>query len=168
MRIAYLSTEVPGRTDLLIAETVARLESRGHCLAGTVATGLSVRPGCDVTEALRVLPDGPVLPIAEHLGPGRGCRLDIAALADAAVHAGRRLDGARAFVLSRFGRLEAQGRGFLPVMAAAMDRGLPVLVGVDRAHLGDFLAFAGDAALALPLSGPAAADWLLTGQPAPA
>lgn len=160
MRIAYLTAEGRDRIDLLVAEAVARLEARGYRLGGAVATALSRRFGQGGPVTLRVLPDGPVVPLSERLAGGAD-RLDVAALADAAVQAERHLDGVRGFVLNRFGRLEAQGRGFAPVLSAARARGLPILVGVPQRYLPDFRLFAGDTAEALPDHAARAADWLL-------
>lgn len=73
-RIAYLSAEGAGRTDLLIAETATRIESRGHRLAGTLATGLAARQGCDVHPRLRVLRTGRYGMSPKTSGRGRARR----------------------------------------------------------------------------------------------
>lgn len=164
MRIAYLSAPGRGRTDILLAETVARLEARGYPLAGSVATDLARIGRRDCEMRLRILPDGPKVAVSQVLGEGsRGCRLDGGAVETVAQEAGRRLDGALALVVNKFGKLEAQGRGFVPVMVAALDRGLPVLVGVNGLNLPDFLRFSGGLAEALPPSASYAADWVLSG-----
>lgn len=39
--------------------------------------------------------------------------------------------GAEIMVINKFGKHEAEGRGFRAVIAAAMDKGVPVLVGLN-------------------------------------
>jgi len=160
MPIGYLSCPGRGETDPCIARAAAMLAARGVRLAGTVAAGeAGDGPCCD---ALQVLPDGPVMAIRQDLGTGAsGCRLDGTAL-EAAVAAVRpRLAGAEILVVNKFGKIEAIGRGFVPLIAEAVDRGLPVLVGVSGLNLPDFLAFADGLAERLPPHPEAAAAWVL-------
>jgi nucleoside-triphosphatase THEP1 len=151
MTIAYVSLPGRGRTDALLAEVVGQLEQIGVSLAGTVQTNpiRSDRTRCDMD--LRVLPDGPVLRISQDLGEGgRGCRLDAGVLETAVLEVGRRLEGASLLVVNKFGKQEAAGRGFAPVIGEALARGIPVLVGVNGLNLGPFLTFAGGLAEPLP------------------
>lgn len=159
MSIAYVSLAGRGATDALIAETVVQV--KGARLAGTVQRDVE-RPDrtlCDME--LVVLPDGPVFRINQDRGEAaRGCRLDGGALEDAVVEVAARLAGAEALVVNKFGKLEAQGRGYVPLIAEALGRDLPVLVGVNGLNLPDLLAFCDGMATELPPEPGAVADWL--------
>jgi hypothetical protein len=162
MHLAYVSLAGRGATDALLAAAVARLRDRGVTLAGTVQTNppCAGRTTCDMD--IHVLPDGPTLRISQDLGAhARGCRLDSAALETAVAEAARRLDGAAALIVNKFGKQEAEGRGFVPVIAAALDREIPVLVGVNALNLQPFIDFSGDLARRLPPEPDAIAAWIL-------
>lgn len=160
MRIGYVSLRGRGATDACLAEAVGLLRARGLRLAGTVQTNTEI-PGRDVCDMdVRVLPDGPVVRISQSLGPqARGCRLDGGALETAVVEVERRLDGADVLVVNKFGKQEAAGRGLVPAIAIAVERGMPVIVGVNGLNLPAFLAFAGDMAEALPADPARIAAW---------
>ncbi len=161
MPIAYVTLPGRGATDALIAEAVGLVTQAR--LAGTVQRDVvrAERTLCDME--LVVLPDGPVFRINQDRGEAaRGCRLDGGALEEAVVAVAARLPGAEALVVNKFGKLEAQGRGYVPLIAEAMARDLPVLVGVNGLNLPDLLAFCDGLALALPPEPTAIADWLKT------
>jgi hypothetical protein len=162
MIIGYVCVASRGATDACIEAAVARIEARGLALAGTVQTNTE-RPGRDLCDMdIRVLPDGPVLRISQDLGAGtRGCRLDRGALETAAAAAATGLGGAALLVVNKFGKVEAEGRGLVPVIAAAVERGLPVLVGVNGLNLPAFLDFTGGLATALPPEPDAIVRWAL-------
>lgn len=163
MNIGYVSLEGRGATDACIAQAVARLESAGVRLAGTVQTNPERAKShiCDMD--LRVLPDGPVLRISQNLGAhARGCRLDGGALEQAVMETHSRLGAAQVLIVNKFGKQEAEGRGFVPLIAEAVARDIPVLLGVNGLNLGAFLAFSGGFANALPSDAAAVADWALS------
>lgn len=153
MMMAHVSLPGRGQTDACLAEAVRQMLALGLPLAGTVQDNTE-RPGrarCDMD--LRVLPGGPVLRISQDLGAAaRGCRLDAHGLEEAVATVARRLPQARLLVVNKFGKHESQGRGFVPVIVEALDRGLPVLVGVNGLNLDAWLTFAAG------LSAPLAAD----------
>ena len=97
----------------------------------------------------------------------QGCRLDADALETAVAEVQRRLPGAQALVVNKFGKQEQIGRGFVPLIAQALEAGLPVLVGVNAMNLTAFLEFAGDIGVALPSDPNLAADWLRNACTAP-
>ena len=143
MRLAGVSVPGKGRTDACIAQAVALIQAQGVRLAGTVQSNLprADRPKCDMD--VHILPDGPVLRISEDRGPhARGCRLDAGVLEAAVVATLARLEGAELLVVNKFGKQEAEGRGFVPVIAEAMARDLPVLVGVNPLNHDAFHSFA--------------------------
>lgn len=164
MRIAYVSLQGRGRTDQLIAEVADRLTASGLRLAGTVQSNHERpdRKKCDMD--LRVLPDGPVVRISEDRGGlARGCILDSGALEQTVHEVERRLDGADILIVNKFGKREAEGKGLAPVIAEALHRGLPVLVGVNGLNLAALLSFAEEDIQGLPTNAEAVADWCLAG-----
>jgi hypothetical protein len=162
MQIAYTSASERGATDLLLAHVAGALMSEGLRVCGTVQINSNCeRDGpCDMD--VQVLPDGPVLRISQSLGPGaRGCRLDPAALETAVGHTARTLsDGADLLIINKFGKHEASGRGFRPVIGEALSLGVPVLVGLNALNAPAFHAFCGEAATALPPERHAILDWV--------
>lgn len=160
MKLAYVSASGRGAIDALLENAVALLEAEALPLAGTVQTN-SEREGrskCDMD--LRVMPDGPVLRISQDLGEmARGCRLDGSVLEVAVAEVALRLDGAALLVVNKFGKQEALGRGMVTVIAEAMERDLPVVVGVNGLNLPAFLDFAGGLAEELAPDPSAIAAW---------
>lgn len=163
MHIGYTAASGRGATDLLLAQVAERARAAGLTCIGAVQHNSMPADGqlCDMD--VRVLPDGPVIRISETRGPGaRGCRLDPAAL-EAAVAATERAlaeGGADLLIVNKFGKHEAAGRGFRPVIAEALGRDVPVLVGLGALNAPDFLDFAGPAAQALAPEPEAILDWI--------
>ena len=161
MKLGYVSLSGRGATDALIAAALAQPVLAGQRLSGTVQidTGRAADHPCDMD--LQVLPDGPVLRISQDLGSGaRGCRLDHGALEAAVVEVERRMAGAAALVVNKWGKVDSEGRGFVPLIARALEAGLPVLVGVNGLNLPAFLDFAGGLATELPADPVRLAAWL--------
>lgn len=160
MKLAYVTLQGRGRTDALIAEVAALLAADGLRLAGTVQSNHE-RPDrrkCDMD--LAVLPDGPIVRISEDRGDlARGCTLDSGALEQTVVAVQQRLDGAEVLIVNKFGKREAEGKGLVPVIAEALERGIPVLIGVNGLNLAAFLVFAGEDVIALPTDAPSVAAW---------
>ena len=160
MKLGYVSVQGKGRIDLLLAEVVERLEAHGVAMAGTVQTNIerSDRPRCDME--LRLLPDGPTVRISEDRGgQARGCRLDVGALEQSVVWVAGALEKAELLVINKFGKQEADGKGLAGSIADALERGLPVLVGVNQLNLPAFLAFADGMAQELAPDAARVADW---------
>jgi hypothetical protein len=111
---------------------------------------------------VRVLPDGPVLRISQDLGSAsKGCRLDPAALETAVGLVEARLGpDVDLLVINKFGKHEAEGRGFRTTIARALDLQIPVLVGVNSLNLSAFMEFAGSEAVRLDPSDDPIYDWL--------
>ena len=109
---------------------------------------------------LVVLPDGPIVRISEDRGDlARGCTLDSGALEQTVLAVQHRLDAAEMLIVNKFGKREAEGKGLVPVIAEALERGLPVLIGVNGLNLAAFLMFAGEEVLALPTDAPSVSKW---------
>ena len=160
MQIGYVSQSGRGASDAILAKVAALLSAQGLQLAGTVQSNVE-RPDravCDMD--VRVLPDGPCFRISQDLGNHAiGCRLDPGALELAVAAATSRLDGADLLIINKFGKLEAEGRGFCALIAEALSRDIPVLVGVNGLNLAAFERFAGGLAVACGSDPRGIANW---------
>ena len=165
MNLAYTMAPGRGDTDLVLASLATDLAALGIRCCGTVQIN-TVNPGhgptgpCDMN--VRVLPDGPVLRISQDLGPSaRGCRLDPDALETAVGLVAERLSaGADLLIVNKFGKHEADGRGFRDVIAEAVAMGLPVLVGLNSLNRDAFERFAGGTVIQLPPEPAALRAWV--------
>ncbi|MCX7888919.1 MAG: DUF2478 domain-containing protein [Rhodobacteraceae bacterium] len=162
MRIAYVMSPVPGATDRLLARLAGRLARAGILACGAVQQAVPNGAGRRCHMDLRILPDGPDMRISLDRGPlARGCRLDAGALEAAVAAVEARLGaGARCMIVNKFGKHEASGRGFRPVIARALDHGLPVIVGLNPLNREAFDHFAGGLAERLPDRLAALESWL--------
>lgn len=145
--------------DDLLAGIAARLAAEGLRLAGAVQVNSGPEGDCRCDMDLRLLHDGRVIRISQALGPGAsGCRLDAGALEEVAEAVTRALAAKPDLViLNKFGKQEGFGRGLRPVIAAALDAGVPVLLKAAEEVLPDFLAFA--EGMAEAIAPEAAEDW---------
>lgn len=162
MNIAYTMAPGRGDTDLILLRLADRLAARGLRCCGTVQINTE-RPDagpCDMD--VKVLPAGPVLRISQDLGrDSHGCRLDPQALETAVGHVVASLAaGADVLIVNKFGKHEAEGRGFREVIAEALARDIPVLVGLNGMNLPAFEAFAGGLAVPLPPEEEALSAWV--------
>jgi len=151
-KIAFVCSQVRGGTDRVLAVTAQSLIASGYRVTGAVQANIerAGRLRCDMD--LTVLPDGPAVRISQDLGEhSRGCYLDSSALEQvvAAVEA-QLFFNTDILIINKFGKRETEGGGFRPVIAEALERKIPVLVGLSRLNAGDFDAFAGDLAVGLP------------------
>lgn len=150
MRIAYTMAPGRGDTDLLLLGIAETLASNGYRTCGTVQINTERDGGpCDMD--VKVLPNGPTLQISQDLGKAsKGCRLNPNALETAVGLVASQLEtGADVLIINKFGKHEADGRGFRTVIAEAISRGIPVLVGVNRLNFDAFRGFVGVEALKL-------------------
>jgi len=163
MQIA--STTATNDTDQLLYSLAQDLMARGLRVCGTVQinTEREKTDHCDMD--LRVLPDGPVIRISQDLGAGAtGCKLDPGALEAAVGHVAAALEaGADVLIVNKFGQHEAEGRGFRSVIAEALAREIPVLVGLNGLNRDAFEAFTEGCADHLPADAAILSDWLHTG-----
>jgi len=161
MTLVFVRTTDRGLTDRLLWSFADMLLKGGFKLAGVVQTN-SERPGshhCDMD--IRVLPDGKVIRINQVLGEeSQGCRLNPAALEEAVGLVETALDKSPdLLIINKFGKHEGEGRGFRPLIAEALVRGIPVLLGVNKLNQEAFEAFAGDISRELEADGESLAGW---------
>ncbi|WP_109564802.1 DUF2478 domain-containing protein [Jannaschia seohaensis] len=163
MRLAYTMTGGRGALDPLLHGVAQEAMAAGRRVVGIVQVN-SDRPGCARCDMdAVVLPDGPMIRISQSLGPeARGCRLDAAGLEQAVAATQARLStGADLLIVNKFGKQEAAGRGFRPVIAAALEQGVDVLLGVNALNLDALLEFTGDLATALPPDPATLSRWVV-------
>lgn len=136
--------EARDQFDRLLASVALRLAGDGLRLAGAVQQNSGPEGDCRCEMCLRLLHDGCVVRISQPLGPGAsGCRLDAGALEEVAQAVAVALaSGPDLLIVNKFGKQEASGRGLRPVIAAAVEARVPVLLAVSGEVLRDFLAFA--------------------------
>ena len=132
MNLAYVMAPGRGDTDLLLHGTAERLIAEGFRPAGTaqINTDRADAGRCDMDVV--VLPDGPTIRISQSLG----------------------------LIVNKFGKHEAEGRGFRPLIAEALALDVPVLVGLNGLNENAFLAFSGGLAERLWPAEDGLHDWL--------
>lgn len=159
MNLAALTSDTAAGCDAVLAALVDRLTAEGHRVAGAV----QLPDGSGTRRMdLRLLPGGGVLRISQNLGAGaEGCRLDPGALEMAVAATEAALAAARTdlLVINRFGKQEAEGRGFASLIGTALAEGVPVIVALSPKFRPQFAAFAGDLAAWLPADAEALITW---------
>lgn len=159
--LGYISLPGRGANDLFLAQVADHLRGRVR-LCGVVQTNFSRadRHKCDMD--LRLLATGEVLRISEDRGAqARGCTLNTDVLTQAVALTEAALTGADLLIVNKFGKTEAEGHGFAPLIGEAIFAGIPVLVGVNGLNLPVFEAFADGLAQALPYDVAQVAQWCL-------
>ncbi len=163
--LGYVVTDQRGVLDAMLLSIADRLDAEGLRLAGAVQENTSTGPDdgqdgrCDMN--LRLLGAGRYICISQRLGAhARGCRLDPGALEEAAAAVERTLaDRPHLLIVNKFGKAEMDGRGFRPVIAAALGEGIPVLTAVGRGGLPGFDSFVDGFGTALPFALDPVLDW---------
>lgn len=152
MQIGYVMSPGRGEVDRILGRFARTLMARGVDVAGLVQTNRDCGPAKACHMDVQVLPSGPVLRISQDLGAAsQGCRLNPAALEQAVGLVGQRLtDATRLLIVNKFGKQEAEGRGFREVIGEALGRGIPVVVGLNGLNQARFEDFCGG--MAEPLS----------------
>ena len=163
MKIAYTMAPGRGDTDLLLSRVAETLANQGYATCGTVQTNTECASGpCDMEVS--VLPDGPTLRISQNLGQAsKGCRLNPAALETAVGLVEAHLNpDSDLLIINKFGKHEAEGRGFRTVIGSALELEIPVLVGVNALNLAAFRDFVGPEAIQLQPFESSILAWLST------
>ena len=137
--------------DALIAQCAADLVASGYRLGGVVQSNAHRRGRRRCDMYLKDLLGGDEIKISLDRGnEARGCRLDPDAFAriDAWIERAV-LERVDLLIVNKFGREEAHGRGLRSVIAEALIVEIPLVIGVSRRNLYDFLTFVGDSATRL-------------------
>lgn len=162
MKIACITLEGRGQTDRFLNKIADELTDDGYRLVGALRI---IDPDADTghcDSTLRLLPDGAQVSISQNLGSGsHACRMDAGALTNAAKIAEQRLlnPGADLIVLNKFGLSEANGGGFRALIAEALGRGVPVLIGLSNTHRAAFEKFTEGITTVLPPDEEAVLTW---------
>lgn len=141
--------------DALIVALRQELEARGRRVGGIIQTP------CGESIFATHIESGRRIDLMQDLGAcAEGCRLDTSALAEVAGLLAQSLESSPDLLLiSRFGRAEIEGGGFLAEIGAAASAGTPTLIGVSAKRAPDWRTYAGDFAETLPCSLEAILAW---------
>lgn len=163
MKIGYVKISERGEMNRLLAALAEEMEAKGRRLAGAVQYDIECAPEGKCDMDLRILPEGQIVRISQSLGEGsRGCRLDPVALEEAVgLTEGQLTTGQPdVVIINKFGKHEAEGRGFRSTIALALEKEVPVLVGVNETNYPAFDEFTGGAAENAGDSLQALRDWV--------
>jgi len=145
-RIAAVIYEDGPAVDKLMTTFARELVGGGVDAAGIVQLPPD-EAGCGPGALMKLMAvaSGEILPLCQDLGPGAGsCCLDTSALASASQRL--RDDVSRPsdiLFVSKFGKQEANGKGFRDEIAYAVSEGRLVLTAVKRNMVGRWLEFTG-------------------------
>ncbi|WP_114965344.1 DUF2478 domain-containing protein [Alkalilacustris brevis] len=159
--LGYVRGAGRGAADRLLTDVAQTLIAQGWPVAAAVQVNVERFPDRPCDMELHVLSVGEVVRISQHLGPqARGCRLDPAGLEQAVGLLETALAGQpRLMIINKFGKQEAEGRGFRPLIGQALAAGVPVLTAVSAANHTAFEAFADGMAEQLPDDRAAVLAW---------
>ncbi len=164
----FVSASRAGESDSLLCDFVDRLLSRGVRVCGCVQRN-PLRPGADRCDMIVTAhPSRNEFKISQDRGrEAKGCRLDAGTLelVVADVEASLAL-GADILVINKFGKHEADGRGFCHVIGHALALGTPVLIAVGQINRQAFLAFADGCAKEIAADVHTLMDWAERSVPA--
>ncbi len=160
LAVVYTDGFAAGR---FISDLGYQLRDSGVSVAGIVQYNQSVRErdsGCDME--VEELASRIVLQLAEDRGSdAAGCRLDPAALAEAAALISVSLrNRPQIVILNKFGNLEVEGKGLRDTIADAMQLGIPVVAGVPHRHIEPWRAFTDGLAQETLVHSPMVQQWL--------
>jgi hypothetical protein len=148
----------------LLGDFAKRRVRDGFRVGGVVETWDALAKDKRHAHALLDLLSGEVFAIYQDLGSeSHSCSLDGTELASAcaavqaAIH-----NGADLIVLSKFGKIEAEGGGLVDCFRAAAEAGIPIATGVSPAVTPLFLDFAGGFAHCVQACDEALESWWLS------
>jgi len=164
MKIAYTMAPGRGDTDRLLYGVAQSLVAQGFRACGTVQINTDREKDGPCDMDVQVLPQGTVLRISQDLGAySKGCRLNPEALETAVGLVDAALgEGIDFLIINKFGKHEAEGRGFRTVIAEALAQGIPVLVGVNSLNIDAFQAFTEGYAQQVTPDAASLEGWLTT------
>jgi hypothetical protein len=152
---------VKGAVDQLLAAVACLQRRAGRAVRGLLMTYPDVAAGCAGEMVLVDIDTLDEYLVSQPLGAGsNACRADAQGFA----RASRVLRDALAqqpdlVIVNRFGRMEAEGEGYVDELLALMSAGVPLLTVVAERHLEAWQRFSGGATV-LPAEAGAVAEWL--------
>lgn len=159
--LGYVNIQGRGKIDDLLCALAEDLASRGIRVAGAVQRNVanSADTSCDMD--LHILTGTRTIRISQSLGVhASGCRLDPRALEDAVGEVEASLNASQPpdlLIVNKFGRQEAEGRGFRTAISAGLMRDIPTLIGVRDGYLAELENWADG--LAQPVAADEIEDW---------
>ena len=138
--------------DRVLQDFVRDLKAQAFVLGGVIQQDVPRAGAARCDMFLENLGTGELIRISEYRGEGaRGCRLDHNGLLAAAsgILTSVENHAVDMLIINKFGKIEAEGGGLRQGLAAALERSIPILIGVPRRNQEAWQAFAGDFAVAL-------------------
>jgi len=144
MKLGYIMMDDPGVLDTTLAHIAQDLLEQGKHVSGVVQINTERRKDHKCDMDVKVLPDGPTICISQSLGAGAsGCRLNPDALETAVELVSKDIeDGSDILLINKFGKHEAEGRGFRELIGKALAKDIQVLVGLNGLNKPAFHEFA--------------------------
>lgn len=151
----------PGAAVQALFLTLAERWQPSARIAGVIAESHGLADRACSAGFLRSLGSDERFPIFQDLGPGStACHLEGAGALSAADAVRRDIDrGCDLVVLSKFGKLEAGGKGLRDAFAAAIEAGVPILTSVSPAVEATWEAFAAPLFVTLPADADRIEAW---------
>jgi len=159
--LGYVNIQGRGKIDDLLCSLAEDLADRGLRVAGAVQRNVPDDTDASCDMDLEILTGSRTIRISQSLGMhASGCRLDPQALEDAVGEVEASLNAPSPpdlLIVNKFGRQEAEGRGFRTAISAALVREIPTLIGVRDGYLVDLENWADG--LAQPVDATDIHDW---------
>ncbi|MEM5467465.1 DUF2478 domain-containing protein [Celeribacter marinus] len=161
--LAFITAQGHGEIDAILSNVAKALRDQGVAIAGAVQVNTDNADTQMCHMDLQTLSSGTLWRISQSLGPfAQGCRLDPDGLerAVAQVEADMASHAPSVLIINKFGKQEADGRGFRGVIASALAVGIPVVVGVNPAKRRAFDVYCEGLAVPLEANVGAVLDWI--------
>jgi nucleoside-triphosphatase THEP1 len=150
-----------GHADAILSSAARQLRAEGLRLAGAVQDNKHRADRCRCDMTLEDLATKKHVQISVDQGPeSTSCSLDSSALEEIVGLVCASLEsGADLLIVNKFGKREAEGRGFRQALEFALNDGVPALVAVNEHQLADWAEFTGGLDERLSLDESAISDW---------
>lgn len=159
-RIAAITGADTQRVQALLAEAVDAWRAAGAKVAGVIAEAHGLPDRTCRAGLLRDVASGRRYAMyLDELPADTACHLDAAGVEAACDGLLAQVASSDVVVLSKFGKLEAAGRGLAPAFRAAVAAGKPVLTMFTEKHADAWRQFAPDAVELKPDAGALAGWW---------
>lgn len=164
--IAIVANREGGDSAALLARMAAEWRARGAGVVGVLAQDNDDAEATCSAGFLRDIASGRTYSIHLDAPPAdSACHIDAAGMSEACAGLLGQIAAADIVILSKFGKLEAAGRGLWPAFAAAIAAGKPLLTTVSPKHVDALKEFAPSAAW-LEADGASVEHWWQAARPA--